>query len=291
MAAIALVRSSDRELQALLKLSLQGSDWELISATSIDDFAEAFRLTPPDVVVVDLDQEGGDAMLTVASRSPAFVAAVCTDPGDEKATGALARGADAVFVKPLSPDLLLSRLDAALRYRRKQIQPGAHRYVFDNLEIDEREYAVTVNGKLLHLSSTEHKLLRILAEHAGRILTHDQLLREVWGGGYEGNHDLLRTFVSNLRSRLQDAGVRQELIKTERMLGYWMLRPPERTLASGPVELHHQDMERSLNESIELRAQLRGTIQELKSAVSRLRDNRDQARFGADAAKKPRNDG
>jgi DNA-binding response OmpR family regulator len=181
-------------------------------------------------------------------------------------------GADAVYHKPLAPDLMRARLDAAVRCVRKHDEPHAEAYVFDNLKVDLRQPGVTVNGKALHLSSTEHKLIRTLAENAGRVLTHDQLLLAVWGEGYEGNSDLLRTFVSNLRRRLVEAGMTQDVIRTERSLGYWMLRPPVNveTVGVGGRSRVIQDAESMRNESRVQRERLRAEIDRLHVTLSKL---------------------
>jgi DNA-binding winged helix-turn-helix (wHTH) protein len=156
---------------------------------------------------------------------------------------------------------------------RKHDAPDAEAYVFDNLRVDLRQPNVTVGGKALHLSSTEHKLLRTLAENAGRVLTHDQLLGAVWGEGYEGNSDLLRTFVSNLRGRLSEAGMTQDVIRTERSLGYWMLRPPtnvEPAGAGGRARVVVQDAQSTRNESRAQRERLREEINRLHVTISKL---------------------
>jgi two-component system KDP operon response regulator KdpE len=271
--ATVLARRADRELLALLRLALDPAAWQIDVAADLHDFSLCLQTERPDVVLIDLDREESTDALAVAGPSRSVVIAVTADPTDIAAMRAHDLGADAVYHKPLAPDLMRARLEAAVRCVRKHDEPHAESYVFDNLRVDLRQPSVTVNGKQLHLSSTEHKLVRSLAENAGRVLTHAQLLQMVWGDGYEGNSDLLRTFVSNLRRRLSEAGVTQDIIRTERSLGYWMLRPPvniEPAGSLGRARIVVQDAESTRNETRVQRERLRTELDKLHVTIARL---------------------
>jgi two-component system KDP operon response regulator KdpE len=270
----ALTRSTDRELVALLRLALDPAVWRVDAAATPRDFSLRLQTERPDVVLIDLDQEDGESALAEANSFRSVVVAVTADARDDSAINAHALGADAVYPRPLSPDLLRARLHAAVRCVHRHDEPSGEKYVFDNLEIDLRQPHVVISGRVLHLSSTEHKLVRTLAENAGRVLTHDQLLRMVWGEGYEGNSDLLRTFVSNLRRRLIEAGMTQDVIRTERTLGYWMLRPPVNVETSharrGKGRVVLQDAESTRNETRTQRERLKAEMDRLQLTVSEL---------------------
>jgi two-component system KDP operon response regulator KdpE len=220
-----LLRDSDRDLLGLVRLALHKSDWR-IAITDAEHFTLALDSEMPDVVLIDVDRGGAEELLRAGGDAPCIVIAMTKNTSEARSIKWLATGADGVYVLPLAPHLLRARLHAIVRCIAKHDQPSRNAYVFEHLVIDLREPHVTFNGKALHLSSTEHRLLQTLALHAGRTLSHDQLLRTVWGEGYEGGHELLRTFVSNLRRRLRAAGLASDLIHTKRQAGYWIPRMP-----------------------------------------------------------------
>jgi two-component system KDP operon response regulator KdpE len=231
-----LVRESDRECVFLLRLALNHDGWKIEEAANEAEMRRAVGAKRPDVVLVDVDREGGDSLLGALASSHSVVIAVTMDESDGRAISLMTLGADAIYTRPIAPDLLRARLDAFVRLVAKHNEPEGSVYAFDSLSVNLREPVVSVQGEPLHLSSTEYRLVRILALNAGRIVSHSHLLREVWGDAYEGSHELLRTFMSTLRRRLRDAGIREEIIHTERQLGYWIPRTNS-TETSPDIEL------------------------------------------------------
>ena len=264
---VALIRENDREFVAVLRLALRASDWRVEAATGRADFEHKLQSMNPDVVVIDVDRDEGDALVHTASIYQSVVIAITRDAGDERTIGLLELGADAVYSKPLAPDLMHARLNAAVRQRHR-LRSLSDNYVFENLTVDLLHPVVKVNGEQLHLSATEHRLIRILAENAGRVLSHDQLLQEVWGEEYEGNDDLLRTFVSSLRRRLKEAGFSHEFIHTERALGYWVVRPPTEVATSPKVAGTEAETTRLAVR--EQRERLRAGMYQLQGSVEKL---------------------
>ena len=266
---VALVRDGDRECLAILRLALSSVAWKLEPSADRDDFANKLQSRHPDIVVIDADRDDGEAFVLMASDAHSVVVAITQDHSDQRSINLLELGADAVFVKPLAPDLLRARLDAMMR-RMHRLQPLApDRYVFENLTVDLRGPSVNVSGHPLHLSATEHRLIHALAENAGRVLSHDQLLREAWGDEYEGNHDLVRTFVSSLRRRLKEAGFDHELIHTERSLGYWVVRPPAEA-AEARLRATNSEAQTTRLAVREQRERLRAGMYRLQGSVEKL---------------------
>ena len=142
-----LVQSSDRELLALLRVSLDPLQWTMTVADDAEEFAFRLQDGTHDVVVIDIDRPDGMTALTASSAWPAVVIAITTDLNDARAITAMDFGADAVYTKPLSPDLLNARLLAAVRCVRRHDGPEAERYVFGSLEVDLRDWHVAVNGR------------------------------------------------------------------------------------------------------------------------------------------------
>ncbi len=134
-------------------------------------------------------------------------------------------GADDYILKPFSPTELVARIRAALRRQSAQ-EPTQTRepYLLGDLMIDYQERRVTLAGRPVQLTSTEYKLLSDLSANAGRVLSHDQLLRRVWGPGYEGDTQPVRTFVKNLRRKLGDDPRNPAYIFTEPRVGYRMAK-------------------------------------------------------------------
>ncbi len=135
-------------------------------------------------------------------------------------------GADDYILKPFSPTELVARVRAALRRQSSPEGTQAREpYLLADLMIDYTERRVSVAGRPVQLTSTEYRLLSDLSTNAGRVMTHDQLLRRVWGPGYEGDTQPVRTHVKNLRRKLGDDPRDPTYIFTEPRVGYRMANP------------------------------------------------------------------
>ena len=139
---------------------------------------------------------------------------------DETIARALEAGADDYIVKPFSPTELVARIRSALR-RRADPEP----FVLGDLAIDYDRRRVTVAGRRVALTATEYELLRVLSRGAGRVLTHETLLRQVWSVRANGNPKIVRAYVKRLRSKLGDDAVNPAWIFNERGVGYRMAQP------------------------------------------------------------------
>ena len=182
----------------------------------------------PHLILLDLVLPGTDGVelmnhvLGIADVPIIFISGYDEDQSVERA---FSGGADDYIVKPFSPNELLARIDAVLRRTSAPGRTRAHEpYVLGDLMIDYEERRVTVAGRAVQLTSTEYNLLSDLSSNAGRVLTHDQLLQRVWGPGYEGDSQPVRTFVKNLRNKLGDNARNPTYIFTEPRVGYRMAR-------------------------------------------------------------------
>ena len=139
-------------------------------------------------------------------------------------------GADDYVVKPFSALAIMARIRAVLR--RAELSPlgrAASDFVASPLSINYQRREVLVNGKSIHLTPVEFKLLYHLARNAGHVLTHETLLNRIWGPGSLRTHEHLKVYVSRLRSKIERAGG-PRLIETERGFGYRLVRPPTDTI-------------------------------------------------------------
>jgi two-component system KDP operon response regulator KdpE len=178
----------------------------------------------PDLVILDLglpDLDGIEVtrLLREWTRIPILILSVRGQDADKIA--ALDAGADDYVVKPFGVGELLARMRVALRH----VTPAGDEPVFvvDELVIDRARREVKVAGREIQLTPTEYGLLCALAAHAGKVLTHRQLLRELWGPGYEQETHMLRVNISNLRRKLEPDPARPHYIRTEPGVGYRLL--------------------------------------------------------------------
>ncbi|HEY2668268.1 MAG TPA: response regulator transcription factor [Actinomycetota bacterium] len=156
---------------------------------------------------------------------PILVLSVREEEADKVA--ALDLGADDYLTKPFGVDELMARVRALLR-RTGQGSPGPFRFRDGTLDIDLSSHTIVRNGQEVRLTKTEWSLVEALAQHPGKLLTHSWLLDRVWGAGYEGDVDVLRVFIGQLRHKIEEDPRRPQIIVTDPGIGYrWLLRPSE----------------------------------------------------------------
>ena len=174
-----------------------------------------------------LSRNGGFELMERINRiSDAPVILLSGYGSGENMNRAFELGAADYVVKPFTPTELVARVRAALRRRASPVHNGpSGPFVLDDLTIDYAERAVTVAGRPLELTATEYRLLFELSTAAGRVLTHEQLLRLVWGPLYSTDARIVRTYVKALRQKLGDNANSPAYIFTERRVGYRMAKP------------------------------------------------------------------
>ena len=186
------------------------------------EMSRILQAEKPRLVLLDLMLPGTDGvhlMQTVPELADQPVIFISGYGRDETIASALDAGADDYIVKPFSPTELVARIRAALRRRADPVP-----IVLGDLAIDYDRRRVTVAGRAVELTATEYELLRVLSQGAGRVLTHDTLLRRVWNGR-TANPKIVRAYVKRLRSKLGDDAQRPAYILTERRVGYRMPGP------------------------------------------------------------------
>ena len=187
--------------------------------------ARLIRAEKPQLVLLDLMLPGTDGvelMQTVPELSDLPVVFISGYGRDETIARALEAGAEDYVVKPFSPTELTARIRAVLRRRSNPVP-----FVLGDLAIDYDRRRVSVAGRPVTLTATEYELLRALAQGAGRVLTHEDLLRQVWARRGTANPKIVRAYVKRLRHRLGDDAARPAWIFNERGVGYRMARPGE----------------------------------------------------------------
>jgi two-component system KDP operon response regulator KdpE len=217
-----LVVDDEVEIRRALKTGLTDHGFEVDVAASGEEALALSALHRPDIVLLDLGLPGldGFAVLTrLRERSRAAVIVLSVMANERDKVRALDLGADDYLVKPFGLEELLARIRAVVR-RQAAVASGAALVKAGDLSIDLEKRLVTVAGREVHLTPTEYELLRYLAVHAGKLITHTVLLREVWGSYAVGEPQNTRYVVAQIRRKLGDDPARPRYIATEPGVGY-----------------------------------------------------------------------
>ena len=217
-----LVVDDDPGIRRFLHTSLAAHGHTVFEAASGEQALQAVTTHKPDIMILDLglpDLDGIEVTrrLREWSRMPIIILSVRDHEQDKIA--ALDAGADDYLIKPFSVGELLARVRLALRHTAVQAD-DTEVITVGELTIDLARRVVKMRGEEVQLTPTEYKLLQVLVSHMGKVLTHRQLLNEVWGPGYAQEKHLLRVNISNLRSKLEAEPARPRYIVTEPGVGY-----------------------------------------------------------------------
>ncbi len=221
---IALVIDDEAQIRRLLRVTLEASGYDVVeAATGADGLVQAAQCRA-NVILLDLglpDMNGLDVLkrLREWSRVPVIILSV-RDREEEKAE-ALDAGADDYVTKPFGTAELLARLRVALRHSEKKDEEPIFRS--GPLVVDLADRRVTVDGKEISLTATEYNLLRLLVRHAGKVLTHRFLLREIWGPNAENQNHYLRVYIARLREKLKTSLEQPDILLTESGIGYRLI--------------------------------------------------------------------
>lgn len=216
-----LVVDDEQSIRRFLRVALTSQAYTVLEATSGQEALSSAIACKPDVVILDLglpDIDGVEVthLLRQWMQIPIIILSVRGSESDKIA--ALDAGADDYLTKPFGVGELLARLRAALR--RTILTTNEPVFTSGDLKVDLAQRLVTVGGREVQLTPTEYGLLRILINHAGKLLTHHQLLSEVWGIGYEKESHILHVNISNLRRKIEPDPARPQFIITEPGVGY-----------------------------------------------------------------------
>jgi two-component system KDP operon response regulator KdpE len=215
-----LVVDDEPQIIRGLRVILANAGYRVEEATTKKEALDAVSVRPPDAIVLDLVLPDGDGIEVCEDirRWSQVPIVVLSAVGDERQkVRALDVGADDYVTKPFGSEELLARMRAVLR-RRSEDGDSAVRV--GDLEIDLADRAVRRNGEQLHLTPIEFDLLSKLAEHPGRLVTHRQLLQEVWGPGYEDETHYLRVHFAHVRAKIEPDPSNPRYVITEPGIGY-----------------------------------------------------------------------
>jgi two-component system KDP operon response regulator KdpE len=223
-----LVIDDEAEIRRVLRVLLEEKGYQTIEAASGADGLVMTFTQNPDCIVLDFglpDLSGMDVLHSIRRQSHVPVVVLTIHDQEHEKIEALDSGADDYVTKPFSARELLARIRAAVRYRGQDraspvLQWGA-------LQVDFERRIVTRHGDVVRLTPTEYALFQALASRCGRVVTHQQLLDQVWGEMPESNPQYLRIYVGHVRKKIEEDPTNPQVILTEPGIGYRMVDPED----------------------------------------------------------------
>ena len=219
-----LVVDDELAIRRLLHASLTRADYRVVEAGSAKEALSAVHIDKPEVVLLDLglpDRDGLELIPIIKGVGPAVIVVSARDATDQK-VAALDLGADDYVSKPFDSEEVLARIRTALRHQLASETPDPV-VRCGKFEIDLAGRIVSKSGVEIHLTPKEYGLLAELAKSPGRVVTHAQLLRSVWGPGHESDVEYLRVAARGIRRRLEDDPSQPTLIRNEPGVGYRLI--------------------------------------------------------------------
>ena len=222
--ATILVIEDEPEIAKFLGTLLTTHDFKALFADHAKEGLRLATLHKPDVMILDLglpDMSGFEVIKILRGWSAMPIIVLSARGQEQDKVNALELGADDYLTKPFSAPELLARLKVALRHIRQAIQPGGGS-LFENgtLRVDIEKRVVTIEGREIRLTPIEYKLLTTLIKHADKVVTHNQLLKEVWDRHAAEDNHTLRIAIQHLRQKLADDPMQPRYIMTEAGVGY-----------------------------------------------------------------------
>jgi two-component system KDP operon response regulator KdpE len=222
--ATILLIEDERQMRRFLRVTLLSEKYGLLEAGTADDGLSQAATRNPDVVLLDLGLPDMDGLLVIEklrewSAVPVIVISAREQEGDK--IKALDRGADDYLTKPFGAGELLARIRVALRHAAPKSQDQREAvFVCGELRIDFLKRQVYCGTREVHLTPIEYRLLTILVRNAGRVMTHRQILKEVWGLPYVEQTHYLRVFMNQLRKKIEADSTRPRFLLNEPGIGY-----------------------------------------------------------------------
>ena len=218
-----LIIEDEPEIRKFLRVTLEQQGYGVAEAITGSEGLKRITTYPPELVILDLglpDMDGSEIISTVRGWSKLPIIVLSARDRELDKVTALEAGADDYLSKPFGTNELLARIKVALRHA--STNPNKEEVIFEyaGLKVDLAKRLVVVNEQEIHLTPIEYKLLAMLVKHAGKVVTHKQLLSEVWGKNASTQSHYLRLHTQHLREKLGDDATKPKYILTEAGVGY-----------------------------------------------------------------------
>ncbi len=220
-----LVVDDEPQIRKFLRISLSANGYDVVEAPAGEEGIAKCATSQPSLVILDLglpDIDGQQVIARIREWSDVPIIVLSVRTKDSEKVFALDNGANDYVVKPFSIDELLARVRAALRARLQGFAQSAE-VVVGELVVDVPRHKVSVAGQDVKLTRKEFELLKMLAQNAGRIVTHRQILKEVWGPAHVEDVHYLRIYIGHLRQKLGDDPANPQFIESEPGVGYRLI--------------------------------------------------------------------
>jgi two-component system KDP operon response regulator KdpE len=222
--ALVLVIEDEPPMRRFLRATLESHDMQVVEARAAREGLTQTAGRNPEVILLDLglpDREGRELMRDLRRMTAAPIIIISARGQEHEKVQLLDLGADDYLTKPFGAAELVARIRVALRHAARPLEHLEEPILLaDNVRIDALRRQVFRDEDEVHLTPTEYKLLATLVRHAGRVLTHRQLLQEVWGANYTGQTHYLRVYMAQLRHKLERDPTRPRILITEPGVGY-----------------------------------------------------------------------
>ncbi len=219
--AVILVIDDELPIQKLLQITLESNDYKVLLAGTAKEGLIMAASRPPALIILDLglpDQDGQEVLRQLREWYTGPVIILSVQNTEEDIIKALDNGANDYLVKPFRTGELLARIRSSIRAVSMDAKNAELN--FNQLNINLAARTVKVNDTFIKLTSTEYDLLALLARNEGKVLTHQYLLKEIWGPGFINQSQYLRVFVAQLRKKIESDPNRPQYIQTESGVGY-----------------------------------------------------------------------
>jgi two-component system, OmpR family, KDP operon response regulator KdpE len=222
----AILIEDERQIRRFVRTALEAEGWNVIETETVRQGLSDAGTRKPELIILDLGLPDGDGMeflrdLRGWSRVPVIV--LSARVGEQDKIDALDAGADDYLSKPFSVGELLARVRASRRRQNEGAAPGAV-FEFGDVKVDLSHRTVHKRGTQVHLTPTEYRLLTLLVANSGKVLTHRQILREVWGPSHAEDGHYVRVYMGHLRQKLEDEPAQPKHILTETAVGYRLVQ-------------------------------------------------------------------
>ncbi|HTV96658.1 MAG TPA: two-component system response regulator KdpE [Steroidobacteraceae bacterium] len=223
----AILIEDERQIRRFVRTALEAEGWSVIESGTMRQGLTDAGTRKPDLIILDLglpDADGMEFLRDLRSWSKVPVVVLSARVGEQDKIEALDAGADDYLTKPFSVGELLARVRAASRRRQDGGAAAGAVFEFGDVKVDLSLRTVHKRGAQVHLTPTEYRLLTLLLANSGKVLTHRQILREVWGPSHSEDGHYVRVYMGHLRQKLEDEPAQPRHILTETAVGYRLVQ-------------------------------------------------------------------